>query len=724
MTDTLREALEILDSHSVPLHRKVRGEGLSALAGELAHRAPGFGIGGPEQLVSQVLRVRQLAEDKLDAYQRVERRWDDFTRRFYARTDDQGRRQVMSDYLTETTVDLVRRRADLAALDRCLDYDALRERHRLERHHILVAIELAITFISKAGTAALDHAEARGRERIVREMIGAGEVGGLLGQVVETSPRWQIRRAALDGLIGIARIARQRDPAWLAQLCSRQLGLAVRCAMNLEEHAWVQGRAMELVMVLSDELGIDLVTKRLLDPAAGPSRIDPRRSAAQQGSASPYGEGPPCGGPRDFLVRRQLVDLLANGDERARDVLRRALVQRDPSEHVRQGIAEAFARMGAYRELAMLAGLDPQSYETSARVRATAVEAGCRFAGAAEVGAAAQLVIEVLDRDTAPLPLAIACEAAVSLGTRSLDLELGTALLAAVLRVASHPERLPATQEIAAAAAERLRTTFTREARAWTEFLVAFTKEIPPGRSRSISLTRLRELPPLPADPMFLGRILAQLSRRDFPLCATRDGSHLVVWRGDRFRRRLWRVLHELRSRRPNKRQGHRHTVGRVMKGLLRAPPGGLDEVTATVVPGERVHVAGEAGWGRHLPTVDDVLDLPVVSGDVVNVFSSHGVATIRPPSGFWARLRNRLILSLRYASLAALRLQSLAGAEPHTRQRFCEQLRDTYGIHVTFTPYEYPDHRAFAPRRLTELFVRPHPESVQLLGAEIESRS
>ncbi|MBS1124732.1 MAG: hypothetical protein H6Q90_6960, partial [Deltaproteobacteria bacterium] len=34
------------------------------------------------------------------------------------------------------------------------------------------------------------------------------------------------------------------------------------------------------------------------------------------------------------------------------------------------------------------------------------------------------------------------------------------------------------------------------------------------------------------------------------------------------------------------------------------------------------------------------------------------------------------------------------------------------------------PDHRAFAPRRLTELFVRPHPESVELLGVEIESRS
>jgi hypothetical protein len=279
-------------------------------------------------------------------------------------------------------------------------------------------------------------------------------------------------------------------------------------------------------------------------------------------------------------------------------------------------------------------------------------------------------------------------------------------VLAALLQLASHPERPPAIQEIAAAAAEHIGRAQSPEGRAWTRFLETFTRRIEPGKSRAIPLARLAELPPLPADPTFLGRILAELSRSDFPLAATRRGDRLVVWRGDRYRRRLWRVLHELRSRRPNKRQAHLHTVGRVMRGQLRAPPGGLDEVTATVVPGERVHVAEEGGWGRHLPTVDDVLDLPLWSADPVHVFSSHGVTTIRPPAGWWARLKNRLLLALRYESLAAMRLASLAGTEPHTRQRFTEQLRGAYGIRLTFARYDYGGRAAPAPGRLASLFA------------------
>ena len=142
------------------------------------------------------------------------------------------------------------------------------------------------------------------------------------------------------------------------------------------------------------------------------------------------------------------------------------------------------------------------------------------------------------------------------------------------------------------------------------------------------------------------------------------------------------------------------------MRGQLRAPPGGLDEVTATVVPGERVFVAEEGSWGRHLPTVDDVLDLPLLSSEPVHVFSSHGVTTIRQPAGLWARLRNRLRLSLRYEALASLRLASLAGAEPYLRQRYTEQLRAAYGIRLAFSRYDYGGRAAPSPGRLASLFA------------------
>ncbi|HWU87832.1 MAG TPA: hypothetical protein VN253_11180, partial [Kofleriaceae bacterium] len=348
--------------------------------------------------------------------------------------------------------------------------------------------------------------------------------------------------------------------------------------------------------------------------------------------------------------------------------------------------------------------------EPSPRVRAVALQAACRSATPATLPAVVGLVVAALDRETEALPLTVACEDLAELISREArPPALVEPLLASLLRLASHPERAPAVQEAAAAAADRVGRMQSREGRAWTHFFEKLTHRIEPGKARAIPLAKLADLPPLPADPTFLGRILAELSRHDFPLFATRKGDRLVVWRGDRYRRRLWRILHELRARRPNKRQAHRHTVGRVMKGLLRAPPGGLDEVTATVVPGERVHVAEEGGWGRHLPSVDDMLDLPLLSGAPVRVFSSHGVTTIRPPSGWWARLRNRLALSLRYEALAALRLQSLSGTEPHTRQRYAEQLRESYGIRLTFTRYEYGGHRALAPARLAALFAEAH---------------
>jgi hypothetical protein len=685
--DTLLSALQ---RHVAPLHRKVRSAVLERLAAELAGREPE--ADGPERLVSQVLRMKQLAEDKLALGARLEQAWQELTRRYYARTDEQGRRQALSDYLTETIEDPVARKADLAALDRHLDHDALRERHLIERHHLLVDVELAVTFISNAGAAALEGAAARGRERLVRELFDAGRVGQLLHQLVESPGRWQLRLAALTGLAGFAAGAKAHDPRWHQELRSAHLGLAVRCATNAEDHPFLQGAAMRLVLLLSEGLGLELIAKRLLDRASWPAPPSP---AAR----------------RDFLVRRQCVELLAAGDDRALELLRRAHAHRDPSEHVRQGLAEAFASTGALGELAALAGLDPQAPEPSARVRATAVQAACRCATEATLPAVAQLVREVLERDADALPLAIACEdlpgtLARAAGPDGPPAPLARPVLAALLALASHPERPAAIQEAAAAAAERVDRAQSYEGRAWTHFFRTFTHQIEPGKARSIPLAQLAELPPLPADPTFLGRILAELSRDDYPLFATRRRGRIVVWRGDRYRRRLWRVLHELRARRPNKRQAHLHTVGRVMKGHLRAPPGGLDEVTATVVPGERVHVSEEGGWGRHLPTVDDVLDLPLLSRDPVHVFSSHGVTTIQPPPGLWARLRNRLALALRYEALASLRLQSLRGAEPHTRMRYAEQLRSAYGIRVTFARYDYDGHRPPAPSRLASLFA------------------
>lgn len=673
----MSEIRELLDRHVAPLQQRVRGAVLDELARELTVRD--LEPGAPERLVSYVLRTKQVAEDKLGNAAALEQRWDNFTRRYFKRTDAAGRRQVLEDYVTQTVRDEAQRKADLAALDRFLDYDALHERHLIERHHLLVAVEIAISFVGKAGVAALQNAAARGRAQLAREMFEAGGLEAFLLQLLGTATRWQIRRAALDALTAFVADARTRDRDVLATLRQRHLGAAVRLATDPADHPFVQTSALGLVMALQPALGFDVMSQRLLTPADA---------------------------PRDFLVRRACVDMLA-ADPEARGIalLQQLHAAHDPSEHVRQGLAEAFAKTGCIAELAGLAGLD--AIEGSHRVRATAIRAACR--AQLDPAAVVNLVIRVLRREIHALPLAIACDDIVTvIDAGPVAGELIPPLVAALLEVASDPARSPASQETAAAAAERVNRSTTVEDRAWRDYLREIARDIEPGRAWSIKLSRLKELPPLPADPTFLGRILAELSRRDFPLSATRVGGKLVVWRGDRYRRRLWRVLNELRSPRPNKRQAHRHTVGRSQRGHLRAPPGMLHEVTATVVPGERVFVAEEGGWGRHVPTVDDLLDLPVVTGDAVRIFSSFGVTTIKPPRSLFARLGNRIALSFRYAKVAALRLASLAGGEARVRERFSEELRARYGIEISFERYVYEHARALPPVRVLQLLAPP----------------
>jgi hypothetical protein len=673
----MSEIRELLDRHVSPLQQRVRGAVLDELARELTVRD--LEPGAPERLVSYVLRMKQIADDKLGTAAAVELRWDNFTRRYFKRTDTAGRRQVLEDFLTQTVPDETRRKADLAALERFLDYDALHERYLIERHHLLVAVEIAISFVGSAGVAALQNAAGRGRVQLAREMFEAGGVEAFLHQLLGTAVRWQIRRAALDALVALAVDARARDRDVLAVLRQRHLGAAVRVATDPSDHPFVQTSALRLVMALQPALGFDVMSQRLLSPAEA---------------------------PRDFLVRRACVDMLAADPEARGIALLQALhAAHDPSEHVRQGLAEAFAKTSCIGELAQLAGLD--AIEPSHRVRATAIRAACR--STLDAAAVVSLVIRVLRRETHALPLAMACDDIVTvIDAGPVAGELIPPLVAALLEVASDPARSPASQETAAAAAERVNRSTTVEDRAWRDYLREVARDIEPGRAWSMKLSRLKELPALPADPTFLGRILAELSRRDFPLSATRVGGKLVVWRGDRYRRRLWRVVNELRSPRPNKRQAHRHTVGRSQRGHLRAPPGMLHEVTATVVPGERVFVAEEGGWGRHVPTVDDLLDLPVLTGDAVRIFSSFGITTIKPPRSFFARLHNRLALSLRYAKIAALRLASLAGSESRVRERFAEELRARYGIEISFERYVYEHARALPPVRVLQLLAPP----------------
>ncbi len=180
------------------------------------------------------------------------------------------------------------------------------------------------------------------------------------------------------------------------------------------------------------------------------------------------------------------------------------------------------------------------------------------------------------------------------------------------------------------------------------------------------------------------------LSQNDFALSADRTPDGLVVYRGEARRWSFWRVVQELRSPLPSKRQGYTHSWGRKIRGRLRAPPRGLAELTATNVPGERVLVPKTGDWGRHVPLVDDLLASGVLRGGPTRVVGPAGTTLITPPATWEGRVRGWLKLSLSYQRYAEQRRRSLESDEAQVQRGFADTIWHETGIRLDFSPHPF----------------------------------
>lgn len=421
---------------------------------------------------------------------------------------------------------------------------------------------------------------------------------------------------------------------------------------------------------------------------------DPRASVWSQVAAWRFladvaaleGEGP----SRDALASRLAARLAARESSAADDLFVRADVARllgrgpaglavpalegaalDPSEHVRMAAVGALGLLGAGASLRRFAHARS---EPSPRVRAAAVIALAPL----EPDALGLILLS----DPSELPRRAALEEA----ERRAPGNDGLRVVIDEVAVSAPWPRLAA---LAADAAERLHHRADRDAARALEALRGVVASIPVGGTREL---------PFEATSDVVGRALAVLSADDYGVTAEALGAaRWRLTRGEPERRRLWRILHELRHPSPDKRQSHLHTIGRVLCGQVRAPTGILAEVSPTRVPGERVVLPSSAGWGRHLPSVDDLLERPP-EGELA-VFSSVGVARLGFPTlAAWGRTRAGVMLS--YAALARLRQQSLEASESQERGAYGDALR-RLGFRLQFQP-----HRVSAGSELVELFA------------------
>jgi poly-gamma-glutamate synthase PgsB/CapB len=187
-----------------------------------------------------------------------------------------------------------------------------------------------------------------------------------------------------------------------------------------------------------------------------------------------------------------------------------------------------------------------------------------------------------------------------------------------------------------------------------------------------------------------LARALAVLARDGFALGFDRTNDGALLYRGDRRGFAAWRALFEIRHPAPSKRQGVAHTLGYKPRGVLRAPPGLLAEVTATRVPGERVLAVETGDWGRHLPLVDDLLSCGVLRARPFELASGYGLTRVRPAPSVWRRMRAFCRLSWDYAHFAALRQQALSTVDCEVQSLYAREVERRTGIAMEIVPYAF----------------------------------
>jgi poly-gamma-glutamate synthase PgsB/CapB len=470
---------------------------------------------------------------------------------------------------------------------------------------------------------------------VARTTLNAVTVHGIGVDVVqrlaEANGRWSRRVEALALLRAMGRYSIAAGPrAAIARLAAR---LAQR-----SEHRWVQSAALETLAAFEPAAAHALAAERIVRPADGD----------------------------DFLVRERILDvagrLRAGAHSIWDDLITHA--HADPSEHVRMTAARLERDETVAARIARTA--------KSPRVRATAILAST----------STEVVTSGL-ADGDALVVRTAAEQVVAMASAKKLRQPETVI--AALSAAAARSDLPAAVQVAIKnALAEISVRVDPYLGMVHEVLGNLVRQTPVGGGMKVSGAALGAL-----SEQRLGRVLATLAQDDHPLGADRDGAGITLYRGDVRGFAAWRVLFELCNPAPSKRQGFVHTWGRSPRGALRAPPGGLAELTATRVPGERVLIPGAGDWGRQVPLVDDLLATGVLFAKPAVIVGHSGTTFVQPGSTLLRRALDWLTLTRRYAEIAELRRRALDSDEPSRKSEYVDAVHRLTGISLTYRAHE-----------------------------------
>ncbi len=601
----------------------------------------------PETLATQVEQVLDWSRHQFAAIDELHAKAEAFNVRLLNAQDEAETEAAILDLAERLGADAARLERDAKALTRYFDADAVLERYRRQ-------------------VGERERALAYGLER-AGELIATGLAdGGILSESIVLSEDFAEVLALGRGWRGDSRVrqAAHRALRTAAEAAPRPLegfwvDLAVRdtrrIALNPEESVWAQCDAMASLLRLSP-VSLQAVLVRRLGPRAD--------------------QDSPLARDNRLFLRRQLAFLLAAAArEQPRYVEWLQRLANDADGAVRQALALAIPRMPAELASGIFAKLrvdrDPQ-------VRAALLADVPAHAGALGEADYRQFLGRLLARESDEYVLRMGIAAARDLVGWQLEhnpelaessaQQLRKALSG--LRARSDNIKVRRWAGEAREALWMLGNPRAREIAQAVKHAIAGQRE---GRSQSAGFLAAE----LKADPDMVGRVLAVLAIADFGF-DLKPGWRPRLRRGDRFKRRLWRMLHELRTSSTDKRQAWLHTIGRAFIGPIIAPSARLAELAPTKVPGEPLHLGPEAGWRNFMPLLDHVLSA-LDRGTTLRIFTSEGLTLIEPPRGFVARLRGFFAISRNFAILAELR--NLQGND------YAAALRQ-HGVQLSFAPH------------------------------------
>lgn len=461
-----------------------------------------------------------------------------------------------------------------------------------------------------------------------------------------------------------------------------------RASLEASQSVWVQAAAMEVLINLSPSDFAEVAKRRMLERQAGDS----------------------------LFLRRRIVELvagvIANRPELGAIV---EIAAADTSPHVRQAVAEAAAAMPGDGGRDLLERLALKDDEPCVRISALLNSLKLVASDAQWV---AGLVCRCLGGEqsatVARAALSVAETGAAQLVGRHDDVTAWCEPIGDALATVRQTDPSLALRRWAAQTAEWLWCVSTPDA--WTLYHELEKMRSGHGSGRWRRLKSQRVLDAMKSD--LLGRVLSILARDGFGYEVVDTPIGFFLFRGERMRWRLWRVLHEALRPASDKRQGHSHVIGRVYHGRIQAPASGLAELSQTKVPGEPLVMADEQGWRPYLPLPDQVISA-IDSGGKTKIYSAEGVTIIQSPDGLARRIFARFHLVWDFARYS--RLRNWHHGTGHNADEYARELSGV-GIGMSFLPHADTSHRQIADTAVTRFFPVTLPWLDPDIGARFEN--